>query len=620
MKRIKQLLAFLCTLLAGLSFAQTGNNLREKIFVAESDTIQLDSLSSINGSEILFLADGSIADTSFYTLDYFSSQLILKQPYPDTLRIIYRVFPHNFRQVMLKKDIRMIEPDGTGRVNPFAYVYDPSSGSDIFMLEGLTKNGSISRGITFGNNQDLAVNSNMNMQLAGKINENVSILAAITDHNIPIQPDGNTHQLQDFDQVYIQLFDDKTKLTAGDFQLTRPNSYFMNYFKRAQGGHFTTAVDVGKDKQAVNTVSAAAAVSRGKFSRNIIQGIEGVQGPYRLKGVENETFIIVLSGTETVFIDGMLLKRGQEYDYVIDYNTAEVIFTANTLITKDKRIVVEFQYSDRNYARSLFHVGNEFQSDRLKANFNYYGEQDAKNQPLLQDLGPEQQELMALVGDSIHQAIYPNVTVAEGFNANQIQYVLSDTVANGISYDSIYVYTNNPNLGTYYDVGFSQVGENRGNYSQVRSTANGKVFEWVAPVNGVPQGSFEPITLLVTPKKRQMATFGGEYKISKTTIASMEMAVSNNDINTFSNLDNENNSDIAFRLGILNEQPLKAGNSSDWVLSTKANYEQTNQNFTPIERFRSIEFERDWNIQNQVFTESQHISSFGAGVSKAGVG
>ena len=142
----------------------------------------------------------------------------------------------------------------------------------------------------------ISVNSNLSLQLNGKVSEEISILASITDDNIPIQPEGNTLQLQDFDQAFIQLFSSRSKLTAGDFWLRRPKSYFLTYQKKVQGVSFSTELMKPDNTNDYWRVSSSLALSKGKFSRNRLQGLEGNQGPYKLVG-QTRRFIIVLSGT-----------------------------------------------------------------------------------------------------------------------------------------------------------------------------------------------------------------------------------------------------------------------------------------------------------------------------------
>ncbi|MBK7869907.1 MAG: hypothetical protein IPJ74_04060 [Saprospiraceae bacterium] len=124
----------------------------------------------------------------------------------------------------------------------------------------------------------------------------------------------------------------------------------MNYFKRLQGASVSNTSQLGKGTL---STSGSVAISRGQFARNQIQQQEGNQGPYKLTGSQGEQFIIILSGTEKVWLDGQLLQRGIEDDYIIDYNTGEIIFTNKRLITKDSRIIIEFEYSDQNYLRSF---------------------------------------------------------------------------------------------------------------------------------------------------------------------------------------------------------------------------------------------------------------------------
>ncbi len=162
--------------------------------------------------------------------------------------------------------------------------------------------------------------------------------------------------------------------------MIRPaGSYFLNYYKKSRGLQFNTAQTVGKGNL---QLSGEGAISRGRFARNVVTAIEGNQGPYNLTGVNGEIFIIVIAGTEAVYLDGERLKRGEQNDYVIDYNTGEVRFNPRRVITRYSRIIVEFQYSDRNYARTVFRGGARYDIGKASVRVNYFTEQDLKKPAL----------------------------------------------------------------------------------------------------------------------------------------------------------------------------------------------------------------------------------------------
>ena len=508
--------------------------------------------------------------------------------------VAYRVFPVNFSDSYYHKDFtKFVSAD---KKEEPQFIYNPNAGNyPFFEKDELNKRGSISRGISFGNNQDAIVNSSLNLQLSGKLSNNINILAAISDNNIPVQPDGNTQQIQDFDKVFITIFNETMKLTVGDFEISKPAGYFLNFNKKAKGANFSSVFKTGEKKDYILKTTFCGAISKGKYNRMVLIGQEGNQGPYKLSGIDNETNIIILAGTEKVYIDGKLMKRGEENDYIIDYNTAEVTFTPQQPVTKDKRLVVEFQYSEQSYARFLIFESNEFDTKRTKTWLNFYSEQDSKNQPLQQSLTDDQKKLLSQIGDSINKAYVPNVDSVAFDNSYVLYRKIDTTLSNGMIVKNIYVYSTNP-LNAFYRLGFSLVGINKGNYVQSQTSANGRTFEWVAPVNNVPQGSYEPVVMLVTPKKNQMITVGNTSSLTNTTISNFEFALSNNDVNTFSTIGKGNDVGYAFKIGIVQKFPFADTNLTK--LLTSVNYQLINKNFVPIERFRTVEFERDWNLTN----------------------
>ncbi|MEM6963783.1 MAG: hypothetical protein AAF573_03390 [Bacteroidota bacterium] len=609
------------------------SNWRTQIADIQGDSINLDSLSIVPESvQITNLGNNQIIDTALYEIKnstiYFKNRndsvTAQNGNTADTtsLEIKYRTLPFSLHQPLSFGDTTLIRRRGDGTYIGVDYSpFEQKRG--LLDQKGLDYNGSFARGLSFGNNQSLVLNSSFNLQLAGTLGDDIEILAAISDNSIPLQPEGNTQQLQEFDRIFIQLKKDNNKLIAGDYELQRPNSYFMNYFKKLQGATFSNQTELFSEGILKSNLSAA--IARGKFARNNIVALEGNQGPYRLEGAEGERFIIVLSGTEKVYVDGRLMVRGVENDYIIDYNRGDITFTNRRLITKDSRIVVDFEYNVQNYTRSMIAYNAEYQHKKWKVNFNLYNEQDGKTSTGLNELTAAQKQFIAEQGDQLDEVPFTGIDTLEGgFDPDRIMYARVDTsfIINGVTYtDTIAIYSINPTIAIYI-ARFSEVGQGNGNYIiDTENAINGRVYKWVAPdsTTGIPQGRFEPIIRLSAPQKLQMMTLGAEYQINKTSSIFTEVGMSNKDLNRFSKLDSEDDRGFSLFTNYKNERNI-GKKEKGWKLLTDVKYEFVQDKFNALNPYRPAEFLRDWNLagrnNNTVSTSAnnkrtEHIGTAG---------
>ncbi len=463
----------------------------------------------------------------------------------------------------------------------------PGTGtSGGFSFGNIRADGSIGRQIGFGNAQDAVVNSTLNLQLSGMLGDSIQLEAAITDNNLPIQPDGSTQQLNEFDQVYIRFQKDPWQLHLGDIDIREDRSHYLRFYKRMQGVSFQTRQSFGKDISGSTMVSAS--IAKGKFARQEIVPGEGNQGPYRLRGPNGEFFFVVLANTERVYYDGLLLQRGEDQDYVINYNTAEITFTPKRMITKDSRIQVEFEFAERNYLNTNLFLRQELSvAKKWKFFVGAFNNSDSRNSPINQTLDARQRQFLSEVGDSIQNAFYPTAQV-DTFAADKILY---EKIYTGT--DSFYRYSTDPLLARFR-LAFTELGPGKGNYVTDFNGANGKVYKYVAPIGGVKQGNFEPIQLLIAPRRQQLMNAGVSHRFDDRTTLLAEVATSNNDVNTFSSREGNDDRGWAGKIRLSDTRTISLIKRYRSEMALEG--EWVDQKFRPLERLRSIEFTRDWGL------------------------
>lgn len=474
---------------------------------------------------------------------------------------------------------------------------------------GLRTTGSISRGVVAGSNRDVSVTSGLRLQLSGEVAPGVDVSAALTDENTPVLPEGTTAQLQDLDRVYVEVAAQRVSARLGDVDLVLPGTAFAPLQRKVQGA----AVEASWDGPARGRALASASATRGLFRSQDVVALDGVQGPYRLQGAAAEPFVVVVPGSERVYLDGARVARGEAEDYTIDYATGELTFTPRRLITAERRITVDFEYTTGGFTRTLLAATAEGSGwrdargrDRLTLGARLFREADAAG--FAAELGLSQSDLDAIAAAGDADVLVDGAErVAFDPESPFVLYARRDTVDAAGAPLQIFVPAT-AETAEVFRVRFSRVAAGRGTYRRGAQLQNGIVYEYVGP-----GGDYVPFRTLPRPAARTLVDLAGSAEVLPGVELFGEWARSVDDANTLSDLGDADDAGGASELGVRFREARLGGGTLTGELRRRARADR----FRPLDRVRDVEFNRRWNLARAGTPFGSVLDTLGEDVTEA---
>ncbi|MCC6476901.1 hypothetical protein IT157_07565, partial [bacterium] len=503
----------------------------------------------------------------------------------DTLAIDYAYRPYPLLRTYQRRSLRSLGRIGQSGDSAVAIIPTESLEASESSWTSLRKSGSLVRSIQIGTGQDAAFESALNLQVEGTVSKNVEVAAVLTDQNIPIQPEGTSESIRELDKVFVTVKSPKISATVGDYALKFSGGRYDNYERKLTG--LLAAAKVGG-----LTSEISAAASRGEFHTLSLGGEEGVQGPYALSGKNGESSIVILAGTETLWLDGAVMRRGEGNDYVIDYSSGEITFTSKRLISSESRIVIDFQYANESYERQYLASRLSFaQGDSPFAmRVSYLSERDDRSLPLGLSYTDEDESVLRDAGDDRELAVSAS---ADSIGPYGGDYTRRDTTIESTQH-SIFVYVppiSSDSLGGEWRVFFDDFAQGFGDYAADADSLGRVFFRWV----GVNQGRYLPSKRLDLATSSEIVDLGFDIRKQGKLHLSGEAAFSNFDANTFSKLDDADNQGAAgsMRAGWEANNAKVIGVAMRRI-SLDLEGRVRGEDFREIARSSEIEFDRDW--------------------------
>ncbi|MEZ4388362.1 MAG: hypothetical protein R3D98_12465 [Candidatus Krumholzibacteriia bacterium] len=395
------------------------------------------------------------------------------------------------------------------------------------------------------------------------------------DDNLPVVPEGNTEELQDIDKVLVELTAPRWQATLGDFVATRTGTRFGGYRRKLQGFAFTAQPGPGR-------VEGLFGSPRGRYQTIELRGEDANQGPYFLAGGESGRNLFIVAGSERVSIDGEVLTRGQDRDYVVDYVRGTVTFTYKRLITADSLIVVEFEEGEGPYARGVVGGGGggelRLGSVPVGLRARITRERDDPGRLRTGTLDADDEAVLAAAGDDPLAAV--------GAGAVQVEAGRGQYVQVGAGDDQHFEYAETDGD---WQLQFFFAGAGQGDYDLTSLTETGvRVFTWV----GRDRGSYRVGRLLPLPSQQSLVTLSADAGDTSAARLHGEWHLSRTDLNVLSERDQGDD------VGHAGQLDLRSGDLEvlGGELAVRAALEQRDADFVPFTVTKTIHDYEGWGL------------------------
>ena len=549
------------------------------LITSNEDTLQIGKFSWIDTLQTLFIENSIFSNfQDSLRIRYRSAKI--------TDEIVYQVY-----EPIVKIPDKQEELDGTVKKN---YTRLNRRNKLFGDWKGLHKQGSISRGVKFGDS-DGDISSGLFLTLSGQPSKDIFVDAIIDDRDIPSNSTGGASTLAELDRILIRIQTPFLDAELGDWKLDWNDGNFGHLRRQLKGARISSS-------SSSYQVEGAAAGGDNVFQSQSFHGRAGDFGPYELTDKSGNPGIVVLAGSERVFLNGKRLKKGRNNEYIMDYSSGSLTFTPSVIIYDNSRIEIDFQYNEGNYPHYLYSskAGLNYNNNpRFKVMASVVNEGLDKDNPLAFTWTKELRDLVGKAGDNPEKAFMSGVdSVGTGEGDYILNEVNNKSILSFSPPDDLGHPTGNRNV--YFEK--SEIGDYNRIYDSDLQTF---YFVWV----GEGIGEWNPVRTLSLPEKHLHFDLITEAQMSAFTFQS-EIASSHFDRNSMSVLDDDDNSGLAWNLkGGWGEE------KSDPFfiqISTK----KIESRYKALEKDNPTDFIYKWNIED-VSLQTRMISEIKASVRPA---